>query len=228
MSLPSNIDALPTPSTKPAVRYRAICASAVAGVVLGGLSILTALHWMLALIPIAGILVSWRAIRQIRTAPDEWTGLSIAKLGLGLSVGMWVLGYGWLLFAGASEVPWGCQRINWDMVQPNPKNPVEWIPQSAHDLHEKSIFIKGYMQPRRTQQGIKEFVLCPANGECPFCVPNPKPTQMIRVVLQGDLEAIYTTRLIGVAGKFLVEIDARGMPTDPSGIPYSLEADYLR
>jgi hypothetical protein len=228
MSLSSNIDALPTPSAKLAVRYRAICAPAVVGAVLGALSILTALHWMLAFIPVAGILLSWRAFQQIRTAPDEWTGLGIAKVGLGLSIGMWVLGYGWLLLANTSEVPWGCQRVSWEKLQPDPKNPVELIPQSAADLHEKGIFIKGYMQPRRQQQGIKEFVFCPANGECPFCVPNPRPTQMIRVVLQGDLEAIYTTRSIGLAGKFLVETDARGIPTDPSGIPYCLEADYLR
>jgi hypothetical protein len=227
MSVPLNIDALPTLPAKPAVRYRAVCASAVVGTVLGVLSILTALHWMLAVIPLAGILVSWRALRRIRLAPDEWTGLNIARLGLGLSIGMWMFGYGWLLFAATNEVPWGCQRVTWEHLQPDPRNPVEWIPQSAHDLHEKSVFIKGYMQARRQQQGIKEFVLCPANGDCPFCVPNPRPTQMIRVVLQGDLEAIYTTRLIGVAGKFSVDTDPRGMPTDPSGVPYSLEADYL-
>jgi hypothetical protein len=227
--MPSNIDALARPSDKRAVRYRAISASAVVGAVLGALSILTTLHWLLALIPIAGLLVSWRAYRQIQLAPDEWTGLGIAKLGMGLSAGLWLLGYGWLLLATASEVPWGCQRVVWDKLQPDPRNPVEMIPQSARDLHEKSVFIKGYMQPRRQQQGIKEFVLSPANGECPFCVPNPKPTQMIRVVLQGDLEAIYTTRLIGVAGKFQVEVDEKtGRLKDISGIPYSLEADYLR
>ena len=44
---------------------------------------------------------------------------------------------------------------------------------------------------------------------------------MIRVVLQGDLEAIYTTHLIGVGGRF--QVDAN----DPSGIPYSIQADYL-
>ena len=189
--------------------------------VLGAFSILTALHWSMALIPLAGIILSWRAIQQIREAPDEWTGLRIARVGMGLCIGMWVLGYGWLMFCTAAEVPYGSQRANWDMLQPDPKSP-EPIPQSAKDLHEKNIYIKGYMQPRRKQQGIREFVLCPANGDCPFCVPNPRPTQMIRIVLQGDMETMYTTRMIGVAGKFLVE------PGDPSGIPYSMETDYLR
>ena len=78
------------------------------------------------------------------------------------------------------------------------------------------------MQPRRQQTGIKEFILCPTNGECPFCNPNPKRTEMIRVVLQGDLETVYTTHPIGVGGRFQVD------PGSPSGIPYSLEADYLR
>jgi hypothetical protein len=39
------------------------------------------------------------------------------------------------------------------------------------------------------------------------------------------METIYTTQQIGVGGKFLV--DDKDHP-DPSGIPYCLEADYLR
>jgi len=41
------------------------------------------------------------------------------------------------------------------------------------------------------------------------------------VSLQGDLEATFTTHLIGVAGRFRVDAN------HPSGIPYGLEADYL-
>jgi hypothetical protein len=100
--------------------------------------------------------------------------------------------------------------------------PTDPIPQSAKDLQDKRVFFKGYMQPRRQQSGIKEFVLRADSNECPFCAPDTKKTNMIRVVLQGDLETIYTTRLIGVGGRFQVD------PTDLSGIPYALEADILR
>jgi hypothetical protein len=219
MSLPLET----TPVTAiPAVRYRALCPSAVVSIVVGALSILSAVHWSLAIVPMVGIGLGWRAAQRIRRAPDEWTGLGLARLGIGLSVGLWIIGYGWLIFARASEVPYGYERVSYEMLQPDPNAPAEPIPQSALDMQDKRVFIKGYMKPVRRQTGIKEFTLCPSNGECPFCIPNPKRTEMIRVVLQGDLETIYTTHLVGVGGRF--QVDAG----NPSGVPYSLDADFLR
>ena len=113
----------------------------------------------------------------------------------------------WLIFAGVSEVPYGYQRISYETLQPDPSKPTEPIPQTAIDMQDRKVYIKGYMQSRRTLTGIKEFILCPTNGECPFCTPNPKRTEMIRVILQGDLEATYTTHLIGVAGRFRVDLE---------------------
>ena len=119
-------------------------------------------------------------------------------------------------------MPYGYERVSYEMLQPDP-NAAGRADSAVGPRHAgQGVFIKGYMQPRRQQTGIKEFILCPTNGECPFCIPNPKRTEMIRVVLQGDLETTYTTHLIGVGGRFQVD------PADPSGIPYSLEADYLR
>ena len=136
---------------------------------------------------------------------------------------MWVVGYGWLILAKTSEVPYGHKRITFDDdLQPNPDKPLEYIPQAALDLQDGKVFIQGYMQPRRQQMGIREFVLCPSNGDCPFCMVNPKPTQMIRVILQGDLQVNYTTHLISVAGRFRVNLD------DPGGLPYGIDADYFR
>ncbi len=219
MSLPLETTSVTAPQ---AVRYRALCPAAVASIAVGALSILTAFHWSLALVPLAGIGLGWRAVRRIRQASDEWTGLGLARLGIGLSLVLWAVGYGWLAFAHTSEVPYGYERVTYEMLQPDPNAPAEPIPQSALDMQDKRVFIKGYMQPRRQQTGIKEFILCPRNGECPFCIPNPKRTEMVRVVLQGDLETIYTTHLIGVGGRF--QVDA----ASPGGVPYSLETDYLR
>lgn len=219
MSLPLETTAAETSS---APQYRALCPAAVASVVVGALSVLSGVHWSLAAVPLLGIGLGWHALRKIREAPNEWTGLPLAWIGIGLSVGLWTIGWGWLILAGASEVPYGYQRVSYEMLQPDPNAPAEPIPQSARDMQDKRVFIKGYMQPRRQQTGIKEFILCPTNGACPFCIPNPKRTEMIRVVLQGDLETAYTTHLIGAGGRFQVD------PADPSGVPYSLEVDYLR
>lgn len=219
MSLPFDSNFATSP---PAAHYRALCPTAVASVVLGGLSILTAFSWFLAIVPMAGIGLGWQALRRIRRAPNEWTGLGLARLGIGLSAGLWIVGYGWLIFADVREVPYGYTLVRYDDLQPDPNAPAEPIPQSALDMQDKRVFIKGYMQPRRQQTRIKEFILCPNNGECPYCIPNPRRTEKIRVVLKGDLEAIYSTRQIGVGGRFQI------LAQDPSGIPYAVEADYLR
>ncbi len=224
----ANINTILADSVKPAASYRAIHPLAVASVPLGALSILTvfgssvAAWLLLTLIPLAGVVLGWIAVKQIRRAPDVWTGRRLAWLGIGLSVGLWALGCCWLLIVGASEVPYGYQWVSYESLQPDPNKPTEPIPQTAIDMQDRKVYIKGFMQPRRQQAGIKDFILCPSNGECPFCTPSPKRTEMIRVRLQGDLETSYTTHLIGVAGRFRVEAD------DPSGIPYAMDAEYVR
>ena len=219
MPLPPETNSTTAP---PAVPYRALCPTAVVSVIVGALSILTMFSWYLAVIPLLGIGLGWQALKRIRQAPGELIGLGVARFGIVLSVALWMVGYGWLIFARTSEVPYGYQRISYETLQPNPQIPTERIPQSALDMQDKRIYVKGFMQSRRRQTGIKEFILIPVAGECPYCIPDPKSTEMIRVVFQGDLEAIYTTHQVGVGGRFQVD------PADPSGIPYAVEADYLR
>jgi hypothetical protein len=225
MSLPTNLNST---SVRPAPSYRALSSLAVASTVLGTLSLSTALAeawttWLgLTVIPLAGLILGWRALQQIRKAPDEWTGLRLAKTGIWLSAGLWVIGSCIAWKSNSSEVPYGYQVVSYEMLQPDPSKPTMPIPQSALDMHDKKVYIKGYMQPRRQQTGIKEFILCPTNGQCQFCIPSPKRTEMIRVVMQGDLDASYTTNLIGVAGRFRIN------PDDPQGIFYGLDADYVR
>jgi hypothetical protein len=214
----SNSTSLPPPAT----RYRALNPLAVTSVVLGALSIVTALHWAFAVVPLAGMIVGWVAWKQIRKAPDEWIGATLVLVGVALSAAMWLFGYGWLLFARSSEVPYGYERITYAMLQPDPMKPTEPIPQTAIDMDDRKVYMQGYMQLRRTMTGIKEFILCPTNGDCPFCTPSPRPTEKVCVILQGDLEATYTAHQVGVAGHFRIDHKNTG------GIPYQLEADYLR
>ena len=220
----NSLDANPTEAlaSATAARYQALSPAAVASLSVAPFSILTALWWPLAIIPLTGIALGWHAQRYIRRTPDEWTGLKLARAGIAVSAVLWVLGYGWLIFAHSSEVPYGYQWVTYEMLQPDPNTPTQPIPQTALDMQDRKVFIQGYMQPRRRQTGIKEFILCPSNGECSFCIPNPKRTEMIRVVLQGDMETFYTTHQIGVAGRLRVDVN------DPSGVPYSLDAEKLQ
>jgi hypothetical protein len=212
---------LTSPAPPPANRYRALNPLAITSVVLGALSILTALHWAFVVVPLAAIIVGWIAWKQIRKAPEEWIGATLVLIGVGLAIAMWILGYGWLILARSSEVPPGYDRVTYAMLQPDPLKPTEPIPQTALDMDDRKVYMQGYMQSRRTLTGIKEFILCPTNGDCPFCTPSPRPTEKVKVILQGDLEATYTTHPIGVAGHFRINRKNAG------GIPYELEAEYL-
>ncbi len=209
-----------SPASRPG-QYRALCPSAAGSVVLGTLSIATAFHWLLGALPLAGIYLGWRAVRTVRAAPAEWTGDGLARLGIGLSAAFWLIGYGWYFTADVRSVPFGYQRIGYESLQPDPNNPIE-LPEAAIDLQDKKVFIRGFMQPRRQHAGIKDFILGAASGDSSYGIRDPLPTEMIRVILQGDLETRFTTRQIGVGGRLQIDW------TDPSGIPYAIEADCLR
>ena len=126
---------------------------------------------------------------------------------------LWLFGCAWMVFVQVSEVPYGYQQVTFERLQPGPG---EMVP-DLRDMEDKKVFIKGYMRSGRRMTGIKDFTLFPNNGDCPFCTPNPKPTEKIRIKLQGDLETVFTTHEIGLAGRFRLD------PEDP--IPYCLEVD---
>ncbi len=211
MSLPLETNST---SAKLPPSYRAIDPLAVLSAALGGLSILTMFSWWLALIPAASVAVGWLALGRIHGAPNERTGLRLAKGGMLAAGLLWLFGCAWLVFVQVSEVPFGYQTVTFEKLQPAPG---ELIPDLAREMEDKKVFIKGYMRSGRRLAGIKDFTLFPNNSDCPFCSPNPKPTEKIRIALQGDLDTAYTSHEIGVAGRFRV---------DPSNaIPYSLEVD---
>jgi hypothetical protein len=210
---------VPFVEPEPAVRYQAISRVAVVSVVLGVLSLLTIFDWFFALIPLAGLMVAWLAVRQIRDRPAEVTGQWLAWTGLGLCLAFWALGAGWLLLARAQEVPFGYQRIEFEELQPT--TPGQDVPLGVEKLQDKKVFIKGFIKPSRQHVRLKRFVFCRATADCQFCKPNPMPTEMISVTLSGDMETDYTSRLIGLGGTFRVDPQAR------SGIPYAIEVDYL-
>jgi len=149
------------------------------------------------------------------------TGSVYARLGMVLAVVFWIGGYGWLLLAKVAEVPYGYRAVRYDQLQPDRNDPDQAIPQTALDLKDKRIFLKGYISDTRYKVRLKRFILCPTNGVCQFCIPNPTRTEMIRVTLSGDLATDYTTRLIGVGGRF--HIDEKNVQ-----VPYAMEVDYLK
>jgi len=215
----------PEAAEQPGPRYRALSGWSIMSLILGVLSAVVVFDWFLAVIPCAGIAAGWLARRRIRKNPEESAGLAFAWTGLVLSIFFWVLGYGWLLLGPSGyirEVPFGYQRVEYEDLQPDPSIKDQQVPDAAWQLQERKVFVKGYMAPTRQQTHLKRFILCPAIPSCPFCPANPKATEMILITLNGDLEAEYTTHLVRLGGKFTIDPESR------IGIPYALEADYLR
>ncbi len=203
-------------------RYRSLSLAAVLSLVAGALSVTLFVNGLLLPVPIVGMYLGWRALKRIARTPEEFTGVELAWTGIGLSAFFLLAGSGWLLFRRASEVPYGYQRIEYAELQPDQTVEGQVVPPGTKDLDGKKVFIKGYMYPGRQQVHLRWFLLCPTNGVCTFCLPNPRPTELIDATLTGDLETQYTTQLIGIGGKFHVD------PDDPHKRPYKMDVDCLR
>lgn len=207
-------------------RYRALNTLAVVSFVAGLLSALAFLDWLLAVIPMLGIVLGVLALRKIRAFPQEYTGEHFALAGTLLSSLFLVGGWTRLAYVYQTEVPEGHQRISYDDLQPQPEE-TTYVPAQAQQLDGKKVFIKGYVyQPTGGQtSGLRQFILVRDRGQCCFG-GNPKITDMILVKLTGGLEAEFNMQPRKLAGTFHVQ-PAQGMH-GLGNVLYELEADYLK
>jgi hypothetical protein len=200
--------------------YRAVSGLAVSSLIFGALSILTVADWALAVLPATGIVLGMLALRRIRRYPDALMGITAARIGILLSVALWIFGYGRLTYLQRTQAPPGYEPISFKLLQPTARG--EIVPKAAEELNQAKVYLQGYMSPGRQQRRIRRFVLVRDNGVCGFCAPEPKPTELIGVELIHGLEAEYTTRLVGVAGEFSVTKDAK-----PGALLYTLKAEFF-
>jgi len=209
--------------------YQAVSGLAVWCLILGLLSSVTFLDWWLAVIPAGAIGLGCVAVRRIRRNPLETAGRGIVRCGVGLAIGFWIIGYGWLTYQLRNWVPPGYRAITFALLQPADDDIEQKIPEEAVNLDRLDVFVRGYMVPGKQRSGLKEFVLSEDQGDCQYCKPMPKPTQLIKVKLKPPLSMTYTSRAIGVGGKFTAVYD----PKDPKraelgGLVYQIEADFVR
>src|SRR5487761_1873595 len=186
-------------------RYRALSTLAVISLVAGVLSALAFLDWTLAAIPMVGIVTGVLALRQIRAAPDAYTGELLALIGTLLCGTLWLGGWSRLAYVHATEVPPGYERISYDELQIDPAHPDDFPSGKVKELNGKKVFIKGYVyQPTGGQtSGLTRFILVRDKGQCCFG-GNPKLTDMIEVKLQGDLTADFNMQVRKLAGTFRI------------------------
>lgn len=206
-------------------KYRSLSPLAVAALLCGLLSVLVVFGAQMTAIPVIGIVLGRLALKRIRRAPDELSGIGFAQAGIGLSVFFCAAGWLWMFYAQAKEVPHGYTKVEYEELQGDAVIGGRTVPKRALELEGKKIFVKGYMYPGRQQVDLKEFIISRDNGRCNFCMPNPTPTDLVRVTLTGDLRTDYTTHIVGFGGVLRVEQDPDKLARQ--GMAYHLEADYI-
>ena len=209
-----------------ALEYRAICSSAIASLVLGLLSGLALLDWWLALVPMAGLVLGFVALRKIRSQPREYTGGILAVIGIILCLALGTFGISRQYYTFITEVPEGYDRISYSELQPQPDERPDAPPPDAMALSGKKVFIKGYVYPGERTNGITEFLLVRDQGSCCFG-GNPKVTDRIQVSLADPNGFAFSNGLFKVAGVFRVTPASRAI--DAGGaVLYHLDEAVLR
>jgi hypothetical protein len=209
-----------------AATYRALSRPAVMSLVLVFLSLGAYLFPTLLILAGLGIVLGLVALRSIRRYPDEWSGRTIAWLGvLGCSA---ILVSATALHAAiyAFEVPEGYTRISFYDLQPVDEHPELPVPPQALELDGQRVFVKGFVYPDGQQNNIQKFVLVPDRGTCCFG-GQPKLTDMIEVTLKGSDRIRYSFQMRKLAGT--LHVDTRLKPVSGlGGVYYRLDADHVR
>jgi hypothetical protein len=221
------------------LQYRAVHTGAIIGLALGLLSVfmvVTAMNTfegclLIAPIPVAGIVVSMRALARIRSEPEHYTGRAIATIGLVLSLGFLVGGVAYGGYVYATEVPEGYTRISFNGMKPDELQERSGVivPPEIAALDGKKIFIKGYIRPDSisVSRGIKRFLLVRDNNQCCFGdLSKIKYYDQMVVDMVGSLTVDYSEGLFRMGGTLKVEPQnlARGQMSPV----FSLKSDYAK
>jgi hypothetical protein len=214
--------------------YRSINSLATLGLIVAAFSFLTIFHWLYWFIPIAAASLAYLGIRQIRFAPTEYTGLGIARTGMTVAVSLGLIGHIAGHYIQKYTIPYGYKPITWEILQPDPHNPSEIIPDAARDLEpsdkdrDRRVFISGYINLNMTNRtmNLKQFILVPTASHCNFCQAQIKSTEMILINFVDGTSLNATQNEIKIGGKFQIDSDQEANPF--GGLPYRIDADCLQ
>jgi hypothetical protein len=217
--------------------YRPLYMGAIASVVMGLLSSLiffagrdsleSAL--LLAPLPLIGIALGLRALRRIRENPDRWTGQKLAKVGLALSAACLIGGIGFAGYVRATECPPGYEPTSFAELKPDEVDlrGDHFIPPDIAALDGKKVFIKGYIRPDSTNNGLRrnisQFLLVRDNNQCCFGdMSTVKYFDQVAVKTNDRLTVDFSfgLRRIGGTLRILPQNLAGGAPV------FTLEADH--
>lgn len=216
----------PLSAEDPVVDYRTLNRSAVASVILALLATLGLIFPILLVLALAGLMLGYSGYRAILRYPEEYSGLTTARLGMLACTLLFVGGSAWHTYDYVTEVPEGYKRVLFSELQPDGFKE-KGLPKRAFELSGEKIFIKGYMHPGVANLGkTKQFVLVPDMGTCCFG-GQPKPTDMILVNTDEDSKLAYSRRTVKLGGEFKIgdRLESFG---DLNNVLYRIDANYSK
>lgn len=216
--------------------YRPLNTGAIAAMAFGVLSLVVVFAGrtsfesclMLSPLPLIGIVLGWRAFRQIRANADRYSGAGLAIGGAALSALCLIAGLAVASYTYATEVRPGYTRTSFEEFRPDEADlrGDKLIPEDVLSLDGKKVFIKGYIRPDSTpyRQNIGKFLLVRDNNQCCFGdISTVQFFDQVEVTLTGNMRVDYSPSLYGIHGTLHVKPEnaKRGL-----GAPvFAMEAD---
>ena len=101
----------------------------------------------------------------------------------------------------------------------------EVLTDEVQSLHKQTLKLKGYILPTSVfqQKGIKQFVLVRDNQECCFG-PGAAIYDCVIVEMVGDASVDFTTRVVTVKGKFVIDTETYKYPEGKHFAIYKMSA----
>jgi hypothetical protein len=171
------------------------------------------------------------ALSRIRREPERYSGQGMARIGLALSLVLFVGGLSYGSYVYATEVPDGYSRISFNAMKPDELQERGGliVPPDVSSLEGKNVFIKGYIRPDSitVPRGIDQFLLVRDNNECCFGdMSKIKYYDQILVKMTGDRRVDFSRGVFGIGGVLHIE-PQYAMPGSPKTV-FTLVADYAK
>ncbi len=183
-------------------------------------------------IPAVGMSVSLWSFGKIRRESDQYTGLPLAIAGFVLSLVFLVSGAGYGSYVYFTEVPDGYERISFETLRPTEQQDRGGIivPPEVQALNGKRVFIKGYMRPASSANGLRtgidRFLLVRDNNQCCFGdLSSVKYFDQMSVQITSSKRLDDTMQILRMGG--ILEINPDNALLGPGNTSvFSLKADY--
>ena len=123
-----------------------------------------------------------------------------------LLLGPLVAGLGLHVYRYNTEVPEGFERLSFaafsEKAMINDADHQRVNP-AIQSLEGKRLFVKGYMYPEGSIEGLTSFILCKGNHDVGFG-PTPNLSELIKVRMAKGSSANFQVGLVSVAGEFRI------------------------